>query len=670
MYYKIALSNVKKSFKDYAIYFLTLSFAVCIFYSFNSIEAQKAFIELGKSQNKIMQSMMSIIDIVSVFVSIILGCLIIYANNFLIKKRKKEFGIYLTLGMPKKKISIILFMETFLVGILSLVVGLAIGIFISQGLSAFTIKMFQIDMSAYKFVFSIKALIKTSLYFAIIFILVMIFNSFMISKYKLIDMINASRKNEEMKIKKNAVSFIIFILGIAFIATECYLVKITGRDMQSKNLKIAAALAIISIFLIFYGLSGLCINLIKKNRKVYFKNLNIFVARQIYSKINTNFISMSIICIMLSLTVIVLSTGLSFKQILENSLRENTSFDASARMYIDNKTPVKSIEDAFKKMNVTFKDNVECRYLNVYGLNTPVEDIIGKYADDKKDVSDYKYTPAIRISDYNNMQKLRGEKTIDLKDNQVIVTSNHGTMSSAADKMVNSGDSIILRNEKFTIANKEVMHELYYTAFVNYNYFTLIVPDKLTDGCDVIESVVNMEYKGDKEKTEEEYVKLLRDITLSRNSYKLDGVYISGDTRERVIESNKGFYTTLLFVGVYLGIIFLLASAAVLALQQLSEASDSSERYVSLKRIGASKSMINKSIFIQILIYFIFPLILSIVHSVIAILYISDYLNSFGKGYILPSALFTAGVITLIYGGYFYVTYNGYKAVVKGYNHN
>ena len=329
MYYKIALSNVKKSFKDYAIYFLTLSFAVCIFYSFNSIEAQKAFIELGKSQNKIMQSMMSIIDIVSVFVSIILGCLIIYANNFLIKKRKKEFGIYLTLGMPKKKISIILFMETFLVGILSLVVGLAIGIFISQGLSAFTIKMFQIDMSAYKFVFSIKALIKTSLYFAIIFILVIIFNSFMISKYKLIDMINASRKNEEMKIKKNAVSFIIFILGIAFIATECYLVKITGRDMQSKNLKIAAALAIISIFLIFYGLSGLCINLIKKNRKVYFKNLNIFVARQIYSKINTNFISMSIICIMLSLTVIVLSTGLSFKQILENSLRENTSFDVS-----------------------------------------------------------------------------------------------------------------------------------------------------------------------------------------------------------------------------------------------------------------------------------------------------------------------------------------------------
>ena len=127
---------------------------------------------------------MSIIDIVSVFVSIILGCLIIYANNFLIKKRKKEFGIYFTLGMPKKKISIILFMETFLVGILSLVVGLAIGIFISQGLSAFTIKMFQIDMSAYKFVFSIKALIKTSLYFAIIFILVIIFNSFMISKFE------------------------------------------------------------------------------------------------------------------------------------------------------------------------------------------------------------------------------------------------------------------------------------------------------------------------------------------------------------------------------------------------------------------------------------------------------------------------------------------------------
>lgn len=670
MYFKIALSNVKKSFKDYAVYFLTLSFAVCIFYSFNSIEAQKAFIELGKSQNKIMQSMMNIIDIVSVFVSIILGCLIIYANNFLIKKRKKEFGIYLTLGMPKKQISIILFMETLLVGILSLAAGLAIGIFISQGLSAFTIKMFQIDMRAYKFVFSIKALIKTSLYFAIIFMLVMIFNSFMISKYKLIDMMNASRKNEEMKIKKPVVSFFIIILGIVFIAAECYLVKITGRDMQNKNLKIAAAFAVIATFLVFYGLSGLCINIIKKNKKVYFKNLNIFVARQIYSKINTNFISMSIICIMLSLTVIVLSTGLSFKQILENSLREDTPFDASARMYIDNKTSVKSIEDAFKKMNVTFKDNVDCRYLNVYGLKTPVGDIVGKYADDKKDVSDYKQTPAIRISDYNNMLRFKGEKPVEIKDSQVLVTSNHGTMSSAADKMVKIGDSITLGNDKFTIANKEVIHDLYYTAFANYNYFTLIVPDKLADGCEVIESVVNMKYKGDKDKTEEEYSKLLRSLTLSADGYKLDGVYISGYTREKVIESNKGFYTTLLFVGVYLGIIFLLASAAVLALQQLSEASDSSERYVSLKRIGASKSMINKSIFIQILIYFILPLILAVVHSVTAILYISDYLNAFGKGYILPSALFTAGVITLIYGGYFYVTYNGYKAVVKGYNHN
>ena len=184
MYSKIAMKNVKKSFKDYSIYFLTLTLAVCIFYSFNSIESQKAFMEMSASGAEFIDEVSAMISCVSVFVAVILGSLIIYANNFLIKKRNKELGIYMTLGMGKAKISKILIFETIIVGVLSLISGLIIGFIASQGLSVLVVKLFQFNMNKFTFMISISAIGKTICYFGIMFLLVMIFNTFVISKYK------------------------------------------------------------------------------------------------------------------------------------------------------------------------------------------------------------------------------------------------------------------------------------------------------------------------------------------------------------------------------------------------------------------------------------------------------------------------------------------------------
>ncbi|NFE73615.1 FtsX-like permease family protein, partial [Clostridium botulinum] len=214
MFFKISKNNVKRSFKDYAIYFLTLTFGVCIFYSFNSIESQKALFSLNSGQNEIMTLINNLISGISVFISFVLCGLILYANNFLIKKRKKEFAIYMTLGMKKSEISKILLFETFIIGLISLIVGLFIGVILSQGLSVLTAKMFEIPMVDYKFIISVSAILKTILYFSIIFIFAMIFNVAIISKYKLIDMINSSKKSESVKIRNNIFNIILFILSI------------------------------------------------------------------------------------------------------------------------------------------------------------------------------------------------------------------------------------------------------------------------------------------------------------------------------------------------------------------------------------------------------------------------------------------------------------------------
>ena len=254
MYSKMSVRSVKRSFKDYAIYFLTLTFAVCIFYSFNSISSQKAMMDVTNSKAEIIQMLSKIISMTSVFVSIILGFLIIYANNFLIKRRKKEIGLYMTLGMGKRKISYLLIKETFLIGLLSLGLGLMAGVVVSQGLSLFTSKLFEVNVSKFNFVFSPSAAIKTSLYFGMIFILVMIFNTLVISKYKLIDLLRAGRKNESIKIKSTKVSFLLFLLSIILIGVAYLIILKFGFDNGISYVQVSVILGIVGTVLLFLSL--------------------------------------------------------------------------------------------------------------------------------------------------------------------------------------------------------------------------------------------------------------------------------------------------------------------------------------------------------------------------------------------------------------------------------
>ncbi|HBF4995176.1 TPA: ABC transporter permease [Clostridioides difficile] len=219
MYSKIAIKNVRKSFKDYSIYFLTLTLVICIFYSFNSMESQKALMEMSTSKKSDLEMFKNMISYISVFVSAILCTLILYINNLLIKKRNKKLGIYMTLGMGKIEMSKILVFETIIVGIVSLASGLILGLLVSQGLLILLLKLFEFNMSEYSFVISIPAIIKTIVYFGIIFLLVMIFNIYLISKYKMIDLLIVERKTEDIKFKNPFVYMITFVSCFIFLFT-------------------------------------------------------------------------------------------------------------------------------------------------------------------------------------------------------------------------------------------------------------------------------------------------------------------------------------------------------------------------------------------------------------------------------------------------------------------
>ena len=366
MLFKLSLKNIVKSIKDYAIYFFTLVLGVAIFYVFNAIESQTVMMKVSDNTAEIIRLMTNVLSGVSVFVSFVLGFLIIYASRFLIKRRNREFGIYLTLGMGKRKISFILFIETLAIGMISLATGLIVGAGLSQLMSIFVANMFEADMTKFKFVFSLSGCIKTLVYFGIIYILVMLFNTIIIGRCKLIDLINGNRKSEKVTMKNPIVCIFVFIISMAFIGYGYYGVMGGYSNLDDQMLfKVIFAGSVGTLFL-FWSLSGLILKIVMSVKKVYYKDLNSFVLRQISSKINTTVVQITIICLMLFVTICIFSSALSIKTSMDNNIKElvpvdiqlsknvNSDFSDNKKIAKDNKI---SIENTLTNNGFEYKTN-------------------------------------------------------------------------------------------------------------------------------------------------------------------------------------------------------------------------------------------------------------------------------------------------------------------------
>ncbi|WP_040193864.1 FtsX-like permease family protein [Clostridium culturomicium] len=670
MYSKIAIKNIKKSFKDYAIYFLTLTFAVCIFYCFNSIDSQMAMTEMSAVQVSYVEVMQTLISVVSVFVSFILSGLIIYATNFLIRRRKKEFGIYMMLGMGKGKISLILFIETLIVGCISLIAGLILGIILSQGLSILTVKLFLVELSKFRFVFSKAAVIKSISYFNLIYFVVILFNIFVISKYKLIDLINSSRKSEKIRVRNGIVSAIILLLSMIILCVAYYFAVITNLNFFDKRFMAAIILGILGTLGFFYGLSSVILVILRKNESTYYKSLNTFTIRQITSKFTTNFISMTVICLMLFVTIGILTSGFSIKSSFETSIKKYTTFDLSFSLDKDNEASNIPIEEALKTTGIVLDDSTNYITMNSYIIDFSVKNMMGKYTDSASELINFnpafEKSQVISVSDLNKNRELLGEEPLDLKEDEIYISSNYDNLIPTIERFFEENNQVEINGKTYKIKEKKVIEDSLATSPASNNLFSLIMPDEFCEALVPQDETINIIYVGEnKEQKIAEVNKLLdKYVTMGTPSFESE-IKLSGMTKEIAYDASTGMSTIILFIAIYIGIVFLLSSAAVLALQQLSQCNDSLDRYEALKKIGASQSLINKSILIEVLTFFLLPLSLAIVHSIVGINVVEEYLKTFGNYDILFSALITALIFIVVYGGYFYATYLGYKSAIE-----
>lgn len=693
MLFKLSVKNMKKSFKDHAIYFLTLVLGVAIFYMFNSLDSQQAMLDVSASTRDMIKLMISMLSYISVFVAIVLGLLIVYANNFLINRRKREFGIYMTLGMGKRQISKIILFETILVGILSLGAGIIIGVFASQFMSILVGKLFEADMTKFEFVFSKDACIKTCIYFAVMYIAVMIFNTITISKYKLINLLTANKKNEAVKIKNPIISIMIFLLG-AGILGYCYWKVTGGIDTLSTADKILPIIlmGIIGTVAVFWSLSGFILRIIQSRKSTYLKGTNMFVLRQLNNKINTTVISMSVICLMLFMTISILSSSFSLQSTMKKDLQEMTPVDLNlyktanlpekytdryGKEYVNTK---EAIEDSKKPISETLKENdydmnrlKDIVEIPIYGTEEWTWKVsLGNYYEEAKkqypmilyDIEEM----LIKVSDYNKIAKLYGNEELTVEDDEYIVLCDFTNQVNLRNMGLKDGGKININGKIYHSKYSECKPGYILMSTSHTNTGIMVVPDNFNlkeewKQQHFLAANYNAETEEEKEIIEEDFGRTDTNLyeTLNKKNISLMGM-----SKISIIQASVGVATIVVFIAIYLGIVFLIASSAILALKQLTESSDNKQRYIILRKIGCDEKMINQALFRQIAIFFMLPLLLAIIHSIFGIQFVMSMMSVLASAEeLLPSIIVTVIIIGIIYGAYFAATYFVSKNIIK-----
>ena len=682
MLFKLSIKNITKSIKDYAIYFFTLVLGVAIFYVFNAIDSQTVMLKVSSSTSEIIRLMTTILGGVSVFVSFILGFLIIYASRFLIKRRNKEFGIYLTLGMSKRKISLILFFETLIIGVISLGVGLALGIVLSQVMSILVANMFEADLTKFQFTFSSSAALKTLLYFSIMYLIVMIFNTIIVNKCKLIDLLHGNKKSEKVKLKNPIICTIVFIIAVIALSYAYYLVTdgFGTSPLMNTISGIPIALGCISTFLIFWSLSGLILKIVMHLKKYYYKGLNSFTVRQISSKINTTVFSMTIICLMLFFTICIFSSALSIKNSLSGNLKDLAPVDiqfSKLQEPLSKEEQENFSKEIIEDYNTTVKDTLQrldvYKYLkdvvdiNIYRLEEiTLKDSFGDQIEQiGKDYPTLAYNvreDLVKLSDYNRLAKLYNKKELTLKDNEYVIISNYKMMADIRNIALKNNTKLTINGKDYYPKYQECQDGIIELSGSATNTGVIILPDNALEGIHPYKNVLAANYQADTKEEKENVEDIVS--TIINNHFNKDTL-LSYNTKIDIYESSIGLGAMVTFVGLYLGIIFLISSAAILALKELSESTDNKERFNMLRKIGTDDKMINKALFNQIAVFFLFPLLLAIIHSIFGIEFANYILKTIGTESLLSSIILTAVFLVVIYGGYFLVTYYCSKTIIK-----
>ena len=683
---RLACKNISKSVRDYAVYFLTLVLGVSIFYMFNSLDSQSVASVLDDSASSTMQMLSGVMVIVSVFVAGVFCFLIVYANRFLMKRRKQEFALYMMLGMGKLRISALLVFETLIIGIASLAVGLVLGIALSQALSLIVVSMFEADMSGYVFAFSPLALFLTIFCFSFMYFWVMVFNTISITRSSLADLLRSRLRNERIPYRHPWLCLLVFAIGVLLLSYAYYRVTVGVDAMVSPGiLGWMIVLDIVATFLIIWSLSGLLLRIALSRKRFYYRDLNSFTLREIHAHIHSTITAMSIICILLFFTICIFSSAMSANLFTARQLQESLPCDLMITKTMELPEDVGFDEGAIARSRLGILEELEKNGFDRTRLTNAMEVrfyVVGGEEEirlrDTMNASTQAWLqenyPTVtldalemfmEVSDYNRLARLFHNEEIALQEDTYAIVADTDVWIQLRSRAMAAGSTVTVNGKTLSPNDDQCTYGNVEMSASRTNGGILIVPDGTMKREQLQYQRLFADYRAadtiGKQGAEEALTDFLDAHGIAWNS---NGTGTSSQpdvyaltTRLAIRENVRTISLMVIFIGLYLGIVFLISSAVVLALKQLAQCSDSRPRYDILRKLGISERELRRSLFIQTAVFFLLPLVLALIHSIFGLQFCSLLLSMMGVESMLGSVIPTILLLVGIYGSYFLITY-------------
>ena len=713
---KLAWGNVRRAGRDYLVYLLTLTLGVTVFYAFNTISMQVDI--AGIDEEGLAQVMGSILSDLTYFLAGVMAFLMVYANNFIMKRRKKEFGLYQVLGMGRGRVATIMALETVIVSVVAFVAGIVLGVGLSQLMTFFTASLYKTQIANFHFFFSVHAFNLTLVYMLVMFVLTLLLNLRAVRRTKLIELMGAERRNESIKTRNPWIAIAIFAVGVVLVGVAYYRLLRDGFPLTATDSKlqeamsqfgITTAMVTVGTFALFWGLSGMLIKLLQSLRSVYWRGLNMFTVRQLAAKVNTVCFSMGVIAMLLFLAITSVTCGMSIANVMNENLERYNPVDVSQtyvyytpdtldyykgyanpseadRMVLADTTvdlypawhgkgkSADNNDETGKKVDIAdvAGEHVQIDSYLSYpfgGSNpsvTPSEmcKIMGEklpkaFGGSNADTMGLFVTPA---SQYNKLRQMMGEEPVSIGRDQYLLTCDMGgELGDLYTKYMAGGHTLTLGGHELKPATDKSDKDTAAIAnsAMGSNPGTVVVADELLSQLNLqpYSSSLLVNYKQGMDTTEaDESIKytLLDNLLVDGKEPGSWGIFI---TRSEMYTQAAQMNGMISYLAIYIGFVLVVACAAILSIQQLSNVADGSRSYRVLAQIGCDDRQIRHSVMAQQAVFFLFPLAVGLAHSFVALKVIIEMVSIFGNMSIGGTVGLTCAIFLAAYGGYFLVTY-------------
>lgn len=716
---KLAWGNVRRAGRDYLVYLLTLTLGVTVFYAFNTISMQVDI--AGIDEKGLAQVMGSMLGDLTYFLAGVMAFLMVYANNFIMKRRKKEFGLYQVLGMGRGRVATIMALETVIVSVVAFVAGIVLGVGLSQLMTFFTASLFKTQIANFHFFFSMHAFNLTLACMLVMFVLTLLLNLRAVRRTKLIELMGAERRNESIKTRNPWIAIAIFAVGVVLVGVAYYRLLRDGFPLTATDSKlqeamtqfgITTAMVTVGTFALFWGLSGMLIKLLQSLRGVYWRGLNMFTVRQLAAKVNTVCFSMGVIAMLLFLAITSVTCGMSIANVMNENLERYNPVDVSQtyvyytpetldyykeykgyvnpseadRMVLADTTvdlypawhgkgkSADNNDETGKKVDIAdvAGEHVQIDSYLSYpfgGSNpsvTPSEmcKIMGEklpkaFGGSNADTMGLFVTPA---SQYNKLRQMMGEEPVHIGRDQYLLTCDMGgELVDLYTKYMAGGHTLTLGGHELKPATDKSDEDTAAIAnsAMGSNPGTVVVADELLSQLNLqpYSSSLLVNYKQGMDTTEADE---------SIKYTVLDNLLVDGKepgswgifiTRSEVYTQAAQMNGLISYLAIYIGFVLVVACAAILSIQQHSNVADGSRSYRVLAQIGCDDRQIRHSVMAQQAVFFLFPLAVGLAHSFVALKVIIELVSIFGNMSIGGTVGLTCAIFLAAYGGYFLVTY-------------